>query len=163
MGYLIGGNSTSSLTATEYAASGVGFGLGDRRTDGAGNTYVYIQASASLNIYDCVRIKSDYKAAQMTLDTAKQAVEVGFVQVAFELGNYGWAMVTGRPTVKLAAACEKQVALYATATGGVLDDATVSTMIQGVVATTSSTNSAAGVACVAQFPTIQRSANLTQI
>jgi hypothetical protein len=162
MGYIIGGNSSATITSAELT-QGKGFGVGDRRIDHAGNTWVYVQASSSLTIYDAVRVKSDYKAAQLTIDTGKQAVEVAFAQVAFEVGDFGWVMATGRPTVKLAAACEKQVALYATATGGVLDDATVSTMIQGVVATTSSTNAAAGVACVAQFPTIQRSANLTQI
>jgi hypothetical protein len=159
---LIGGQSTATLTTADITA-GKGFTVGNRRQDQNGNTWVFVQASSSLTIYDAVRVKSDFKVAQLTLDTAKQAVEVAFAQVAFQIGEYGWVMTSGRPTVKLAAACEKQVALYATATGGVLDDATVSTMIQGVVATTSSTNSAAGVACVAQFPSIQRSANLTQI
>jgi hypothetical protein len=120
---LIGGQSTATLTTADITA-GKGFTVGNRRQDQNGNTWVFVQASSSLTIYDAVRVKSDFKVAQLTLDTAKQAVEVAFAQVAFQIGEYGWVMTSGRPTVKLAAACEKQVALYATATGGVLDDAT---------------------------------------
>lgn len=162
---LIGGKTDSVITSAEYTGSGSGnaFGVGDRRTDHAGNTWVYVQASASLTAYDAVRVKADYKAAQLTIDTGKQAVEVAFAQTAFDVGDYGWVMTTGRPSIRLAADCDKELALYATATGGVLDDATTSTMIQGVVCTTSVTGTTTAATCVAQFPTIQRSANLTQI
>ena len=164
MSYIIGANTAITITSAEYT-QGKAFGLGDRRTDSSGNTWVFCQASTSLAVYDAVRIKADYKCAQLTIDTGKQPVEVGFVQIAVaDVTDYVWVMVTGRPLIRLAASCQPSVALYATATGGVLDDATTSTMIQGVVATTSVTAGATTAAtCVAQFPTIQRSANLTQI
>ena len=112
---------TAGTTATH--------GVGDQYTDHLGNTWVYVQASASLTIYDAVRIKSDYKVAQLTIDTAKQAAEVGFAQVAAAIGDYLWVMQGGRPQIRLAADCDKELALYATATGGVLDDATTSSMM----------------------------------
>lgn len=157
-GYLIGASSATQTSAE--ITQGKAFGVGDRRTDAAGNTWVYVQASASLTQYDAVRIKADYKAAQLTIDTGKQAAEVAFAQVAFEVGDYGWVMVSGRPQIRLAADCDKELALYATAVGGVLDDATVSTMINGVVCTTSVTGAVTAAPCVAQFPTIIRAVTL---
>jgi hypothetical protein len=115
-----------------------------------------VQASASLTQYDAVRIKADYKAAQLTIDTGKQAVEVGFAQAAFQVGDRGWVQITGRPLIRLAADCDKELALYATATGGVLDDATTSVMIQGVICTTSVTGATTAATCVAAFPTLER-------
>lgn len=156
------GASSATQTSAEIT-QGRAFGVGDRRTDASGNTWVYVQASASLTIYDAVRIKADYKAAQLTIDTGKQAAEVAFAQVAFEVGDYGWVMVSGRPLIRLAADCEPALALYATATGGVLDDATVSTMINGVVATTSVTGTTVAATCVAQFPQLSRAVNLLAV
>lgn len=139
------------------------FTLGQQVTGNNGSIWIYIQASASITQYDAVRIDSGYKIGQLTIDTGKQPVSVGFAQVAFSTADYGWVMLAGKPLVRLAADCEPSLAIYATATGGVVDDATVSTMIQGLVADTSVTGATTAATCVANFPTIQRSANLTQI
>jgi hypothetical protein len=159
MSYVIGGKDNSTITSAELT-QGKGFTVGNRRTDEAGQTWIYVQASASLTQYDAVAIKANYKALQLTLDGAKAAVEVGFAQVAFEVGDYGWVQITGRPLIRLAADCDKELALYATATGGVLDDATTSAMIQGVVCTTSVTGATTAATCVAQFPTLARAVTL---
>ncbi len=159
MTFVIGGKDNSTITSAELT-QGKGFTVGNRRTDESGQAWVYIQASASLTAYDAVAIQADYKAKQLTIDVGKEAVEVGFVQVAFEVGDYGWAQVTGRPLIRLAADCDKELALYATTTGGVLDDATTSTMIGGVVCTTSVTGATTAATCVAQFPTIIRAVTL---
>jgi hypothetical protein len=155
---LIGTSPSAVVTSAEYTGSesGKAFGLGDRYTDHAGNTYVYVQASASLTQYDAVRIKASYQAAQLTIDTGKQAVEVGFAQAAFQIGDRGWVQITGRPLIRLAADCDKELQLYATSTGGVLDDATTSVMIQGVICTTSVTGATTAATCVASFPTLER-------
>jgi hypothetical protein len=149
--------------APETAGTTATHGVGDQYTDHDGNSWVYVQASSSLTIYDAVRIKADYKVAQLTIDTAKQAAEVGFAQVAAAIGDYLWVMQGGRPQIRLAADCDKELALYATATGGVLDDATTSSMIQGVVCVTSVTGATTAATCVSRFPTVSRSANLLQI
>jgi hypothetical protein len=159
MSYVIGGKDNSTITSAELT-QGKGFTVGNRRTDEAGQTWIYVQASASLTQYDAVAIKANYQALQLTLDGAKAAVEVGFAQVAFEVGDYGWVQITGRPLIRLAADCDKELALYATATGGVLDDATTSAMIQGVVCTTSVTGATTAATCVAQFPTLARAVTL---
>ena len=156
MGYLIGGNVTQTTTASVNATEGKAFGLGNRREDALGNEWVYVVASSSITAYDAVRIQSDWKLGQLTIDTAKEAVEVGFAQVAFAPGDYGWVMTKGRPLVRLAADADKELALYATAVGGVVDDATTSAMIQGLVCTTSVTGAVTAATCVAQFPTLAR-------
>lgn len=121
--------------------------------------FIYVQASNSITAFDAIAIKATYKAAPLTLTNAQTAVEVGFAQSAVGTkGDYAWALKSGRPVIRLAAACEKDVKLYATATGGVLDDATSSALIAGLYATTSATNTAVatGTTCVSRFPVLIR-------
>lgn len=158
--YAVNGRLGVKLSSTETTAA---HRVGDTVAGNDGSVFVYVQASASITQYDAVRIDSAFKIGQLTIDTGKQPVSVGFAQVAFSTADYGWVQMTGKPQVRLAADCEPSLALYATATGGVVDDATTSTMIQGLVADTSVTGATTAATCVANFPTIQRSANLTQI
>lgn len=163
MGYIIGPNVTRIDTSATLM-QGVGFGLGDRYTDHLGNTWVYILASLSIAQYDCLAVKANYHALPMTDAASKLPIEVAFAQVAFadKGDSYGWAMTSGRGSVRVAIDCEPSVPLYITATAGVLDDATLSSMIQGVVITTSAT-AAGGFAMVATFPRVNWGANLNQI
>lgn len=163
MTYAIGVNTSATYTSAALTQTGKGFSVGDRVTTHDGNEWVFVQASNSITQYDAVRIQAGYKASQITLDTAKEAIEVGFAQVAFAPDEYGWVMVGGRPQIRLAADCDKELALYCTTTGGVLDDATTSSMIQGVVCTTSVTGATTAATCVARFPTVSRASNLTSI
>ena len=117
--------------------------------------FIYVQASNSITQYDAVAIKHGYKVAPLTLTNAKTAVEIGFAQTAIGTkGDYFWAQKNGRPIVRFALATQPDVALYASATGGVLDDASNSAMIAGLVAITQVTNSAGPATCVARYPTI---------
>lgn len=121
--------------------------------------FIYVQASNSIAAFDAIAIKASYKAAPLTTTNGQTAIEVGFAQVAVGAkDSYVWAMKGGRPLVRLAAACEPNVKLYSTATGGVLDDATTSTLIGGLYATTSATNTAVatGTTCVSRFPVVLR-------
>jgi len=163
MSYLAGAILSATYTSAQWATSGKSFSPGTRMTDKSGQEWVFVQASGSLTAYDAVKIQANYRAGQITIDTAKEAVEVGFAQVAFGVDEYGWVMVNGRPLIRLAADADKDLALYCTTTGGVLDDATTSSMIQGVVCTTSVTGATTAATCVARFPTISRSSNLTSI
>jgi hypothetical protein len=140
------------------------FALGTHALGNGNSEWVYVHASAvSVTQYDAVKISVDHKVAQLTIDTGKEPVDVAFAQVAFAPGDYGWVMVRGRPLVRLAADCEPNLAIYATASGGIVDDATVSTMIQGLVATTSVTGATTAATCVANFPTLVRAAALNAI
>ena len=155
MNTLIGPDLTQTVTVTQYQTEGRGFALGDRVLS-SGAEWVYVLASNSITAYDAVRIEQGYVASQLTIDTGKDPAELGFAQFAFDDGEYGFVMVGGTPLIRLAADCDKNVALYATSTGGVLDDATTSVKIQGVICTTSVTGATTAATCISRFPTLDR-------
>jgi hypothetical protein len=158
--FVTGGTLGAKLDETHTEAK---FALGTHAHGNNNSEWVYVQASASITQYDAVTIQADHKLAQLTIDGGKAAQAVGFAQVAFAPADYGWVMVRGKPLVRLAADCEPLLAIYATATGGVVDDATVSTMILGLVATTSVTGTTTAATCIASFPTLVRAAALSAI
>jgi hypothetical protein len=117
-------------------------------------TFIYVQASNSITQYDAVAIKAGYKAVPLTITNGKLAVELAYSQVAVGTkGDYFWVNQGGRPMVRLALATQPNVPLFATATGGVLDDASSSVVIQGIQAETQVTNSAGPATCVVRFAT----------
>lgn len=155
------GVKTDAIVSTISDATA--FGLGDRHQDHAGNSWVYVKASAAFTQGDCVAIKNGYTAAPITDALSKSNPEVGFAQVAFTIDNYGWVQTNGRATyVRVAIDCEPKVPLYVTGTAGVLDDATASSMVAGVVINTSAT-AAGAYAGQLNFPGVRWGANLNQI
>lgn len=116
--------------------------------------FIYVQASNSIAQYDAVAVKAGYKIAPLTITNGKTAIEVGFSQVAIGTkGDYASVIQGGRPLVRCANGTQPNVPLFATATGGVLDDVSSSVVIQGVMTETQVTNSAGTATCVARFPT----------
>ena len=157
---LIGLN-TSAIDST--LNTGKTFAIGNRHQDHSGNTWAYVFASVAFTLGDCVAIKSNYHAAPMTDALSKTTGEVGFAQVAVTIDNYAWVMTNGRPTyVRVAIDCEPHVPLYITGTAGVLDDATLSSMIAGVQINTSAT-AAGAYAGRLSFPSVRWGASLSQI
>ena len=154
---LIGHKVNSSLTATELT-QGRGFGLGDMTDDGAGNTYIFVKASAALGAGDCAAIDVSYVAKGMTITVGKTPIEVGFAQVAIAAEEYGWVLTGGRGIVTLLADADQGVPLYATATAGALDDAIVSVQIAGVVCVSSATGATTDMTCVIRFPHVVQAA-----
>ncbi len=117
--------------------------------------FIYVQASNSITQYDAVVIKAGYKIAPLTITNGKAAVEVGFAQTAIGTkDDFAWVQKNGRPLVRFAIATQPDIALYASSAGGVLDDASNSVLIAGLVAITQVTNSAGPATCVARYPTI---------
>jgi hypothetical protein len=157
---LIGVN--KSLTKSALT-DGSTFTIGDRHTDSDGNSWVYVKASAAFTLGDCVAVKSGYKGSPMTDALSKAAQEVAVAsKVAFATDDYGWVQTAGAfANLRVAIDCEPKVPLYITATAGVLDDATLSSMIQGVQITTSAT--AAGAYAAIGAPRVNWGANLNQI
>jgi hypothetical protein len=146
------GANFSSLTA-----EGKGFTPGDTFADHQGQEWMYVRAAAAITQYDCVHIDASYDASPITDTLAKQAGRIGFAQVAAAAsGEYGWVMISGKPTVRLAAACADDVPLFTSATAGVLDDGTGSAsqaLILGVRANGSaSAGGVTAVTCVATYP-----------
>lgn len=150
----IGAQPLGNVETTQMHPLGTKVTGRDITDNGGEGEFIYVQASSSLAQYDAVAIKGGYKAAQLTITNGKLAVELGFAQVAVGTkDSYLWVMQGGRPIVKLALATQKDVPLFATATGGVLSSVSTSVMIQGVVAITEATNSANPKTCVSRFPT----------
>jgi hypothetical protein len=153
----------STTTTKSALTGGTTFALGDRHSDYAGNEWVYVKASAAFTLGDCVAIKSGYKGSPMTDALSKTAQEVGVASaVAFTLDDYGWVQTRGAfSNLRVAIDCEPAKPLYITGTAGVLDDATLSSMIQGIQITTSAT--AAGAFPAIGAPRVNWGANLNQI
>lgn len=125
-------------------------------TNGYEADFIYVIASNSVAQYDAVAIKDGFKIAPLTITNGKTCGEVGFAQIANGTkDSYMWVQKGGLPIVKLALACQANVPLYATATGGVLDDASTSVQLQGMVAVTEATNSANAKTCLARYVTTQ--------
>jgi len=161
MTHLIGTNTTAT-TATANFPGPKTFALGQRHTDHLGNTWVYVKASAAFTLGDCVAIKQTYSGSPMTDALSKTVNLVGVAQVAFTLDDRGWVQTSGVFTsLRVAIDCEPAKPLYITGTAGVLDDATLSSMIQGIQITTSAT--AAGAYAAVGAPVVNWGANLSQI
>jgi hypothetical protein len=158
-GSLIGANLAASITST---TDGKIHGVGDRTTDHSGNEWVYVRSGEAIDAYNCVVIDAAGDAYKVTQALSATAVSVGFAQYAFSASNeYGWVMVRGAPTIRVAAGCAVSVPLYTTNTAGVLDDATASLshfQVQGVVLASSGSSGGvddiAGIA--ASYPIFKR-------
>jgi hypothetical protein len=118
---------------------------------------------AAFTLGDCIAVKSGYKGVPMSDTNSKLAQEVAVASaVAFLIDEYGWVQTAGAfANLRVAIDCEPKVPLYITGTAGVLDDATLSSMIQGIQITTSAT--AAGAFPAIGAPRVNWGANLNQI
>lgn len=97
-------------------------------TDGSMWMFVKVATSASLVLYNTVGVDlSAYTATPTIGGAAYEATKkrVGFYQntTTATAGQFCWVMVSGTPTILVAASCAKAVQLYTTDTSGVLDDA----------------------------------------
>lgn len=130
-----------------------GFVLGSEYCDEFGTTYWYVHANGAITQYDAVGIDEDFECAALTKAIADDGWRIGFAQVAFADNDYGWVAITGSNIrCRLAASCAADVALYTTATAGVLDDATTSqTKVEGVVSVTTIT-AATNAEVIATWP-----------
>lgn len=113
-----------------------------------GGEAVYVQALSGVAQYNGVVIDSDYTASSFSTgaltDGTGVAKEIAWAQTSIASGSYGWVQKSGRPKGKLSANCADRVILFATATAGEMDDATVSAAyIVGVVSKTTISNATA--------------------
>lgn len=141
MAFATSGTAGVDLTATPTSA---GFDLGTC-VPGTDNTeWVYVQASGAITQYDAVGIDENYQAAALTKAIADAGHQIGFAQVAFADNDYGWVACKGSNiSVRVAVSCAADVALYTTATAGVVDDTSASqTKLNGAVLVAAGTSSA---------------------
>ena len=139
-------------TPSDNTLGSGGHALGTRVTVSDGGEAIFVQANGAITAYDAVGIDEDYQAAALTKAMADDGWMIGFAQVAFADNDFGWVHIKGSNIRgRGAAACQPDVALYTSATAGVLDDTSASqTKINGVVfvATASGTNAEV----IATFP-----------
>ena len=115
-----------------------------------GGEAIYVQALSEISTYAAVSVYVNNTANMLTTTTAVSSKRVGFADaVSVASGSYAWVRLSGRPKVNLAANCADEVTLFTTATGGVLDDATVSaSQILGVTSTVSNATDASQATCI---------------
>jgi hypothetical protein len=137
---------TPGLTATSTTED---IPVGTKVSLSDGGEAIYVQAISEVSQYAAVSIYVDNTANMATTTTAVTTKRIGFADsVSIPSGSYAWVRLSGRPVVNLAANCADQVPLFTTATGGVLDDATVSgNFIQGVESTVTISNATA-ITCI---------------
>jgi hypothetical protein len=150
---VIGGQPMATVEVSAQHALGTIVRARDNSGNGGEAEFMYVQCSSSITQYDAVVVKGGYKIAQLTITNGLTSAEIAFAQTAMGTKDtYGWVMKGGRPIVRLALGCQPSVPLFATATGGVLDDVSSSVVVQGVMAITQVTNSAGQATCIARFP-----------
>lgn len=137
---IVGVNLSSIYTAYDQTAAtsssndpsnpGPPFTLGTEVvcTDGSIWMFVKVATSATLVLYNCVGVDVAAFTATPTIGGAAYEAtkkRVGFYQntVSATAGQFCWVMLSGAPTVLIAASAAKAVQLYTTDTSGVLDDA----------------------------------------
>ena len=146
--------STSNVigVALGFTDSSPSFNLGTTVNLDDGGQALYVRAASTCATYAAVSVRVDNTVVPLTTTNSAASKAVGFAQVSIASAYYGWVQLGGKPRVNVATACEPSVPLFTTATGGVLDDATVTGgLVEGIVATTSAA-SASAPTCVAGYP-----------
>lgn len=127
------------------------FALGTKEIVG-GNEYVYCSFAAAEGQYEAVGFDEAYAAESLTTTLAGSVpTSVGVVQVVPTASSYCWVLIKGQGRVLVAASCAKDVALYTTATAGVLDDAST-TRVYGIRADTTVTTAADTPCTLVTYP-----------
>jgi hypothetical protein len=128
--------------------------VGTRVNLSDGGMAIYVQAASEISTYAAAVLLPDYTALMATTarvtDGTGEGVQIGWAQTSIASAYYGWLQVSGRPIANLAANCADKVALFTTATAGVMDDAVVSIgYAPGVWAITTISNATAVTLMVA--------------
>ena len=123
-------------------------GVGLRVPANDGGEFMYIQAISTVQQYDAVTVLEANTVAPLTTANASVSKQVAFAQVSIASSSYGWVQLSGRPRVKLAANCGDSVILFTTATGGVLDDATISEALVAGITSVVTISNATAITCV---------------
>lgn len=138
-------HATSAIIGTNFLAtsSTAEVSVGTRAFGTDASEWVYVKATTALTQYDAAAIDEDYNAAPLTKALADAGHLIGWAQVAFTVNYFGWLCLSGSVMKgRVAASCAADVALYTTATAGVLDDdATSQTKVNGIRIVTAGTSS----------------------
>lgn len=117
-----------------------------------GSLFEYCNTLSAIAAYNAVCIDDAGDASNLTTTNAASYKKVGVAQISIAVSCYGWIQRSGKMQVNVAANCNDFVALFTTATAGVLDDATVSECLVLGLNTYSSTVTASAVSALAAAP-----------
>lgn len=117
-----------------------------------GSTFEYILAMSALSEFNAVGIDENGRASNLTTTLAATVKRVGVAQISIAVSTYGWVQRAGQMRVNVAQACQDFVALFTTATPGVLDDATISECLVLGVNLVTSTSTAAPMTAIGAAP-----------
>lgn len=109
----------TAVSSTEDFKPGTVVSLSD------GGEAMYVEALSEISQYAHALVYADGTAQMTTTTLAANSKRGGWAQASIPSGYYGWLQISGKPKGNLAANCDDNVALYTTATSGVLDDAIV--------------------------------------
>lgn len=145
-----------SATTTTAAVA-----LGSIANTDDGGEVVYCISSGAVSQYALAGINEDFDVYMMTTALSAQSDRLGFPQIAFGAGEYGWVYTRGsniKVRTKASAAADTQ--LYTTASAGVVDDASSAGALKldGVVlvaAAGTAATGAAGIEVKASWPAIR--------
>lgn len=137
---------TAAISATNSPDNpGPPFQVGTVSKGTGGSEFIFVKAATAIGNGECAIITSstgNASAITTTLINAGEGFQIAFAQIAIANGAYGWLQRDGAcQNISVAASCLQNVPLYTTATPGVLDD-TATTLIAGVVITTTVTSAA---------------------
>ena len=148
MAFVISGLVGVDLTDVQTTANAK-FAVGTVVQLSDGGKATYVRALSTIAQFDAVGINAANAAFPLETTNALTTKKVGFAQTAIASASYGWVHTAGIVKVNLALNCDDNVPLYATSTGGVLDDATVSGLLVGGITSTVTISNATAVTCIA--------------
>jgi hypothetical protein len=129
--------------------------LGSRTTGNNGTVWRYVKATVAVSAYDTVTFPNTWIIQPATPTTVATGGNVGFAQVAFAAGEYGWVCTEAdKITVSVSATTTAAIQLYIATTSGKLSTTSSSGTLGGVFvdATTSASTGVTLTTAIARAP-----------
>lgn len=147
-----------NFTETEATTANAKFSIGQKERGSDGADYVFTRAASTVAAFDVVTILTDGTVAPLTTANASVGSAIGFAQTAIASASFGWVATEGpNLRVNVLANCAPSVMLFTTATGGHLDDATVTLgLVEGVMTQAAATSNATAHTAICAYPHISR-------
>ena len=139
-------NVTSSASVATGAPT---FALGTIVKGNNASEWMYVYASAAAVAGGVVGVEASGTASPLLVAAARKASAIGFAQMAFSIGDYGWVALEGNGlTVATTGALASATVLFTSGTGGKLTTTAASTEAQlhGIRLTTTVSGTGASAA-----------------
>lgn len=131
------------------------FALGTKTAATEGQVRTFVSAGSAITANQWLGIDENFVAYPLTNAMAADGWLIGVAPAAVDAGSEFWAITQGVTDAQVGASCNADVALYTSATAGVLDDTATSalTKIDGVVlAEANASASIRTLECILSFP-----------